>query len=236
MQYINDIMEKIDDLSVRERAAIFIAVLAVIFFVWDTYLMASLDSRERILKSQLQQIQAEQTALNAELRVLIERSRGDPNAHNRERLASLRQEVESVKQEVFKSTRHLISPDRMASVLEDVLIRTEGLELIGVKGLGSTSLVPSEKDSKRPAGENDASTENAQNPTETDSLANAYLHGLQIVFNGNFMSTLEYIKKIELLENEFIWDTLQLTITDYPDGKVSITFFTLSLNRNWIDV
>ncbi len=65
-------------------------------------------------------------------------------------------------------------------------------------------------------------------------LGNAYRHGLRIVFNGSYMSTLAYVKELESLENEFIWDNLKFEITEYPDGKVSITVFTLSLDRNWI--
>ncbi|MEX2524898.1 MAG: hypothetical protein WD750_08070 [Gammaproteobacteria bacterium] len=234
MKFISDIIARIDDLSVRERAAVFIAIIAVIFFIWDSYLMSTLDNRERTLKAQIQQKQSEQAALNAELQILIAGRQEDPNRENREKLASLRTEMDEVKAEVMKSTKHLISPNKMAVVLENVLNKTRGLELVEVKGLGSSTLVAADKKTVKDAGGNESSA-NADKETEGNGeLANAYKHGLRVVFNGSFMATLDYIRELEALDNEFIWDNLKFEIIEYPDGQVSITVFTLSLDRNWI--
>lgn len=234
MNSISDIMAKIDDLSVRERAAVFIAILAVAFFIWDSYLMASLDSREKTLKTQLQQKQSEQTALNAELQILIAGHQEDPNRENREKLASLRTELDEIKAEVMKSTKHLISPDRMAVVLENVLNKTRGLELVEVKGLGASPLVSRGKQAGKVSAGDKPVVGNSKDTEENSGFGNAYKHGLRIVFNGSFKSTLDYIRELEALDNEFIWDNLKFEITEYPDGQVSITVFTLSLDRRWI--
>lgn len=229
-------MAKIDDLSVRERAAVFLAILAVAFFIWNSYLMASLDSREKSLKAQLQQKQSEQTALNAELQILISSRQEDPNKQNREKLASLRTQLDKVRTEVTKSTKHLISPNKMAAVLENVLNKTRGLELVEVKGLGASPLVSGDKQDDKISSGDEPAVETTGDTEEDSGFANAYKHGLRVVFNGSFMSTLDYIKELEALENEFIWDNLTFEITEYPDGQVSITVFTLSLDRNWIGV
>lgn len=227
-------MAKIDDLSVRERAAIFLATLAVLFFIWDGYLMTTLDSREKTLRSQLQQKQSEQAALNAELQMLISSRQEDPNKQNREKLESLRAELDAIKTEVMKSTRHLISPNRMAAVLENVLSKTRGLELVEVKGLGSSPLVSGNGKASNDPGSNESGVDDDKNTEENGEFANAYKHGLRIVFNGSFMSTLAYMKELETLDNEFIWENLKFEIIEYPDGQVSITVFTLSLDRDWI--
>lgn len=234
MKFISAIIARIDDLSVRERAAVFIAILAVIFFIWDSYLMASLDRRETTLKTQLQQKQSEQAALNAELQILISDRQEDPNKQNREKLESLRKQLAEIKTEVKKSTTHLISPGRMAVVLENVLNKTRGLELVEVRGLGSSPLVSGDKEASKESSSNETRGDADKHTEGEGEIADAYKHGLRIVFNGNFMSTLEYIKELEALDNEFIWDNLKFEIIEYPDGQVSITVFTLSLGRNWI--
>ena len=233
MKLVNDIMGRIDALSVRERAAIFIAVLAVIFFVWDSYLMTSLNSREKTFRTRLQQKQAEQAALNTELQALISASQNDPNAANREKLATLKGQLEKVRTEVTESTRHLISPKRMAAVLESVLARTQGLELVEVKGVGASPLFARE-DQKEPGKDKPRTSAVTDKPGEEEGVSNAYKHGLKVVFNGSYMATLEYVKKLEELDSVFIWDNLQLKVSDYPDAETSITVFTLSLDRNWI--
>lgn len=234
MKFISQAMARIDDLSVRERGAIFIAILAVVFFIWDSYLMSFLDSREKSLKSQLQQKQSEQTALNSELQILISRSQEDPNRENRETLAELRKQLEEIAAEVTESTKHLISPDKMAVVLENVLNKTRGLELVEVRSLGASPLVPGGKKADQETGQKQVDDSARQEEEEKRAFGNAYRHGLRIVFNGGYMSTLAYVKELESLENEFIWENLKFEITEYPDGKVSITVFTLSLDRNWI--
>lgn len=243
MNIAREMMEKIDSLSLRERAAVFLAILAVIFFIWDSYLMNSLNNHERRIRSQLQQKQAEQTALNAELEQLIGQIRHDPNVQQRDRLESLRRQLEETREEVLGTTRQLVAPGRMAGILENVLARTEGLDLIEVRGLGRSPLLDEQamagsQEERGTAGGNGGADEDmdpeADPGQQARALSQAWKHGLRIVFNGSFMATLEYVRDLESLENTFIWDELELEITDYPQGRASITVYTISLDKAWI--
>jgi MSHA biogenesis protein MshJ len=228
MNYINELMNRIDALTLRERAAIFIAILAVIFFVWNSILMSDIKFRERDIKAKLQQKQAERTGLNLELHGMISRGHEDPDALDKKKLEVLRSKLAKVRIEVMKSTRNLVSPEKMAGVLESVLTRTQGLDLVEVKGLGSTALLDSGGEKKKDTGKG---TDASQ-----DIVNNAYKHGLRIVFNGSYMSTLEYVRKLEMLNSGFLWDSLELEVKDYPRAEAAITVYTLSLDDNWIGV
>lgn len=235
MKFFTELMDRIDALSLRERGAIFVAVLAVMFFIWDSYLMTDIKNSEHAIKAQLQQKQAERMALNVELQDLISNVQEDPNALNRKKLEMLRGELDKVKADVLKSTEQLVSPGRMAGILENVLAKTGGLDLLEVKGLGSTALlpVPGEKGGDKPAGGQVGEESAGAGPGE---LSNAYKHGLRIVFNGSYMSTLEYVRKLEELNSGFLWDSLELRVEDYPESRVAITVYTLSLDDDWIGV
>jgi MSHA biogenesis protein MshJ len=233
MNYINELMERIDALSLRERAAIFIAVLAVIFYVWNNALMSDINIRERDIRAKLQQKQAERMGLNVELQGLISKVHEDPDALDRKKLEALRSQLATVKSEVMKSTRNLVSPERMAGVLESVLARTQGLDLVEVKGLGASPLLDTGSEKDKTVKETDAGQKTG---AAKDIMENAYKHGLRIVFNGSYMSTLEYVRKLEELDSGFLWDSLELEVKSYPQAQTALTVYTLSLDDNWIGV
>jgi MSHA biogenesis protein MshJ len=233
MNYINELMERIDALSLRERAAIFIAVLAVIFYVWNNALMSDINIRERDIRAKLQQKQAERMGLNVELQGLISKVHEDPDALDRKKLEALRSQLATVKSEVMKSTRNLVSPERMAGVLESVLARTQGLDLVEVKGLGASPLLDTGSEKDKTVKETDAGQKTG---AAKDIMENAYKHGLRIVFNGSYMSTLEYVRKLEELDSGFLWDSLELEVKSYPQAQIALTVYTLSLDDNWIGV
>jgi len=236
MKFFTELINRIDALSLRERGAIFVAVLAVMFFIWDSYLMTDIKNSEHAIKVQLQQKQAERMALNIELQDLISNTQEDPNALNRKKLEMLRLQLAKVKTDVLKTTEQLVSPRKMAGILESVLASTRGLDLLEVKGLGSTALLKTStgKDGNRDKAA--AEGETAADGSKPEGLSNAYRHGLRIVFNGSYMSTLEYVRKLEELNSGFLWDSLELEVGDYPEAKVAITVYTLSLDDNWIGV
>ena len=224
--------EKIDDLSLRERGAVFFCTLVVIYFLWDLFLMQPLQIAEKRTNSQLQQKQAEQFALNAELLQLNVNKQSDPNKADKEKLQVLKRQLAETEVEVEESTQHLISPKQMAVMLEAVLLKVKGLELLEIKGLGSTPIV----EVKAPV-EGQKNTEEVKTEIGPASVVkNAYKHGLRIVFQGDYMSTLEYIQELEGLGWGFFWESLDLEVKEYPDSIVSITVYTLSLNKNWIGV
>ena len=133
MAFITKLMDWIDNLTLRERAAIFIAVIAVMFFIWDSYLMNDIKNSERNIKAQMQQKQAQRMVLNTELQELISERQQDPNAANRKKLEMLRAKLKQVKSEVLETTQRLVPPGKMARILENVLARTRGLDLVEVK-------------------------------------------------------------------------------------------------------
>jgi MSHA biogenesis protein MshJ len=229
---IKEVQNKIDSLSVRERAAVFFCTLLVMYFVWDVFFIQSLQITEKRAKSQLQQKQAEQFGLTTQLQKLDLGTKVDPNKADRNTLQSLKSQLSVIEAEVQASTKNLISPKDMAVMLESVLLEVKGLKLLEVKGLGGQPIIKVKAVEKNAEGAEEPATE----PEKDKIINNAYKHGLKIVFEGDYMSTLKYIQALEDLKWGFFWDSLELNVKEYPDSTVSITLFTLSLDKNWIGV
>ena len=117
----------------------------------------------------------------------------------------------------------------MAEILETVLLKTRGLRLTEVKGLGVEPLLPKPDQGKGAAA-------SGAGETSTADIGNAYKHGLKISFEGDYLSTLAYIRELESLKWGFFWDRFEFEVKDYPEAKASITIYTLSLDKDWIGV
>lgn len=232
MNSITALIEKIDNLTIRERAVILAGVLAVLYTMWNMFLMQPLANQQKIIKADLQQKHATQAGLNAQVQKIIEDNSKDPNVELEKQLLSLKTELDDVNARIHVSTAHLVSPKNMAKILETVLFKIKGLNLVSAKGLGSTALLQSESETSK----NKNAAASRLQAAQPEDMGNAYKHGLRIEFEGDYMSTLRYLRELEALDWKFFWDAFEYTVGEYPKARVSIEVFTLSLDKNWIDV
>lgn len=221
------LVEKIDALSLRERAIVLAGVIIVMFMLWDTFLLQPQVIEERKLLAALQLKRAEQAVLNIRLQELLKQDQVGSAAAGRGRLEELKQQLSQAEAEVKQSTSHLVDADKMAVILQTILSRSRGLELIEIKGLGVNPLIETTTD----VAEIDESVN-----TPAGGLDNAWKHGLVIRLEGDYMSTLNYIRELEALEWGFFWENIEYEVTEYPRGTLAITLYTLSLEKDWIGV
>ena len=231
MDKIKVYMERIDELTIRERGMILLAVLAVMIFLWDTFLMSPLDVRQQSLQAKLESKRAEIDALSIQTGQLIKKQKQDPNAELRAELQSLRQELTTVDKAINSTAQELVDPARMPELLRTVINRTDNLNLTALNGLGVSPLLAN----KGEQGQSSSSpADDGSNNGNDQSLTAAYKHGMNVEFRGGYLQTLEYLRKLEALEWNFFWDRIEFQVKDYPDSSASIRLFTLSLTSDWI--
>ena len=240
MMKLSALVEKIDSLSIRERAVVMFGIIAVLYSLWDAMLMRPLENQQKVINADLQQKQATQTALNVQIQKIISGKQDDPSVALEKNLNALKKELQEINASIQTSTAHLVSPKNMAKILESVLNKTRGLTLIEVKGLGTTPLIPPDKNEKKQdkSAETTATEEKSATNGDGDNvnMGNAYKHGLRIEFEGDYMTTLNFLRQLESLESKFIWDSLVFKVEKYPQSRAAIQVFTLSLQPDWIDV
>ena len=234
MEKIKKLMEKIDAMSIRERGIILVGVVLVMYTVWDMLFMQALSIQQKNILTELQINRAKHIALNVENQALIQKLSTNPDAANRDRLESLRTQLATIEADVRESTDFLVSPENMAGILRTILSKSSALELVEMKGLGVSPLFATSNQADSETGEDISDTVvGAQTMGE---LGNAYKHGLKIIFEGNYGSTLNFMREIESLEWGFFWENIEYEVIEYPTGRVSLTLYTLSLDRDWIGV
>ncbi len=246
MDKLRYLIDKIDALSIRERGIILAAVVFIMFTLWDTLLMRPQLEENKKLLAELQIKRAEQSALNFRIQGMIRQGSDVSGDTSRARLAELKQQLAEVETSVRNSTSHLVDADKMAAILQTILSKSRGLQLIEIKGLGVTPLLApvaavdqgqvgdAAMSDQEPVETNTASTETES--VAVDAVDNAYKHGLTITLEGDYLSALAYMRELESLEWGFFWETIEYEVTEYPRGTVAITLYTLSLGKEWIGV
>jgi MSHA biogenesis protein MshJ len=63
-----------------------------------------------------------------------------------------------------------------------------------------------------------------------------YQHGLVLHFSGNYSDTLAYLTALEAMPWNFVWDSIDYRVKDYPIAEITLRVHTLSLEKSWLDV
>ena len=216
---LKPLLDKFDALNERERISVILLSVVVIIMVFVELFISPLSQKYNIVDKQIISLQAQTTKLNSEIIVLKSKKNQDPDLQEKQKIKLLNEQISNINVHLKEKMHGLIEPKQMAKVLEVVLAQNTDLKLIRVESLGAIPLAPVK----------------AKEGEEAKNLG-IYRHGLQIEFNGTYLSTLSYLKALDELPWNFYWDVLELNVDKYPMSSIVITVHTLSFHEGWIGV
>jgi MSHA biogenesis protein MshJ len=197
---------RFDQLSLRERALIAAAVLAVVITLWDTLLMQPLEVKRTALAANLDTLQSSMAATSH----AINAARAtDPTTIALGKVKTAERALAGVNSDIESTSAGLVPPERMIEVIRDVLRQRRDIGLISLRSEPVASLLP-------------------------QSTAGPYLHPVELVLEGRYLDILRYLRALEALHWRFYWKTLELDNAHYPLDRVRIELSTLSLDRTWL--
>ena len=88
-------LDRLDGMSLRERVMIFLMLAGVLVALSMTFVLDPLVAKQKQLSQKFAQSQAQTEAMEAQMRVLTEASKIDPDASNKARLALLEEQRKS---------------------------------------------------------------------------------------------------------------------------------------------
>ncbi len=221
---LKKLIARIDSMSLRERGLLLGALVFVIYSVWSGLFMAPLTAHHKLVQGQLKQLRSATTQLSQQAETISKRQAQDPDAEINTKLTGLRVEIAKLDERIKARTQGLIDPAAMASMLEDVLKQERGLKLISVQSLPARPLLDTEvPDNGKPA---------RPNP----GVPGIYRHGMTLVFEGNYMDALHYLRTLEALPWHLYWDGVTFKVSNYPMAQFTITVHTIGLREGWIGV
>lgn len=238
-QYWQKLVQKIDALSLRERVIIF-AMLAILFItILNAALLDRQFARQKQLSGQVNAGQAQIIQIRAEIQRAIH-AQADPDVANRERLQTLKQQSVQMQTVLLDMQKGLVSPDKMTVLLEDILGRDRKLRLLSLKTLPVTNLSePNAPDSSKAHQDKAITTliPSAGDIGESSAIAGAvYKHGVEIVVQGQYLDMLDYMAALEAMPWQLFWGKAKLTVDEHPTATLTLTLFTMSLDKKWLNL
>lgn len=221
---IKNLAEKIDARILRERVLIFLTLLTVIFLLWNFLVQARVDRERANLQAEADKIVTEKKSLEIQLNSLAMSRASDPAIVKVNTIAKLNTDITEVETRLAGLSQGLISAGQLPKVLEEVLLRTASVELLQVRTLTATELqltMPAVPEASGSA---------------TTSGTGVYKHAVLIRVAGNFLQLIQLMQELENLEWKFYWESLDYTVTQYPNAEIDIRVFTLSSEEGLLGV
>lgn len=188
----------------------------ILFYEPRQLTKAGIDQRIAGVASQINEEVSKQAEIRSTYTV-------DPNVFARTRLEDLRTANAEADEKLNELYSQLINPREMSQMLARILQKETTLELISLRNEQSELLL---------------TTSVSADGSEAGSKADVevYRHGLQMVFEGSYLETLSFLRNLEQLQNNFFWEALDYSVTDYPTARITLDIYTLSTQKGWIGV
>lgn len=224
-------MDRIDAMSLRERVLIFVMLAAVLVALVMTSVIDPLIAKQKQLSQTLVQSQAQTQALEAQMQALAEASRLDPDAPNKQRLAELDGRRKSAYANLANVKQGLVTPDRMTQVLRDLLGKNPRLKLVSIKTLPAAPLIEDGKAVE--IGAKPGAKTQEKTPVTALGL---YKHGVEISVEGSYADLVGYLAELEHMPWRVYWGGANLSAQGAPVSRLTLTVYTLSLDKTWLSV
>jgi MSHA biogenesis protein MshJ len=150
-----------------------------------------------------------------------------PDAVKRAYRDALRKQVAEIGENMKALQKTLVPPDQMAKLLEGMLSRDRGLQLVSLRKL------PARRFEAPGAPKADAAgTAKAAAQPERG----IYQHSFELTVQGSYADLSSYLARLEKLPWQMFWGKVSVDAEHYPVIVLTLTVHTLSLDKAWLIV
>ncbi|MDD5174831.1 MAG: type II secretion system protein GspM [Sterolibacterium sp.] len=220
---------RFDVLARRERVMVAVAVLVGGSFLGYSLLIEPQLIRETTQAKRIAQATLDLATVKAQL-AATQAQLKDPDAANRAALLQGRNDLAALDAKLRTIENSMVPPDKMQGFLESLLSRNRNLELLALRTLPPTTLIERIEEKKA-----DAKADASPGPPPS-AAPNIYKHGIEIRIAGSYNDLLMYLAEIERMPQRVIWNRVRLSTEQYPRSEMTLTVFTLSLDKQWLVV
>jgi MSHA biogenesis protein MshJ len=140
-------------------------------------------------------------------------------------LAQLRHRLQDGEAAMREIEANLVGPDRMLSLLEQMLEGHGQLRVREMKSLPRADLV-AEAASTVPAPAGSAAT----------ARPALYRHGIELTLEGSFIDLVRYLEALENMPQRLLWGAMRLKVEQHPKALLTLRVYTLSVDRHWLEI
>ena len=218
-----------DSLQLRERWLVAAAVLGGIVLVGYSLFVEPALTRVQLAERSMAEARVQISTAQAQS-VALQSSSPDPDVVARAELDGLQKQLSELAGRLEVMENSLVPPQRMTGLLEEVIGRKTGLRLLALKTLPVAPLL------EKSAGP-DAVAKTVDKPVNPSNPSSGlFKHGVEIKLEGNYQELSAYLERLEQSKLKLLWSSVALSADDHPKLVLTLTVFTLSLDRAWLIV
>lgn len=218
--------------SRRERGLLLACTLVLVLGLGAMLFIEPAYKQRMQLQRQIEQQTKDLAALSPQVQALQQRQR-NPDAAVKAQLKALRDQLQLADGEFAQVQRALVPPQEMGQLLGGLLHSHRGLQLVSLKSLPAMSvseLIGAPKVAA-PASSAASSSTPSQNKDSRDAWL--YRHGVEITVQGSYADMQAYLAALENLPRRVYWGELKIDAQKWPDNTLTVTVYTLSLEKTW---
>ncbi|WP_051971433.1 hypothetical protein [Massilia sp. 9096] len=245
---------RVEAMAQRERMLSFAAAAALLLFGAQMAVLGPLARKQDMLRAASAEQAGRVAAINDDIARLVAASAQDPNQALRVKLDAVRADTLRLSDQMRTMEKGLVPPERIAPLLESMLRANGRLQLVSLRTLPVDTVDGASADAgpagnpgaapMRPAAQLDAAAA-ALRASAGSSAAGAvagaaasgavlYRHGVELTVRGGYLDMVDAMGALESLPTQLFWGRAQLDVEDYPNARLTLTLYTLSLDPKWM--
>jgi MSHA biogenesis protein MshJ len=219
-----------------------IAVVAIGAIVWLYYLFVLTGQSAQVATLNRQLTTARAALITMEQREQAARQAAieDPNQAVRLRIERAIEEQQRLEGLLTELAGNLVTPQEMTRLLTSMLQDTGGIELVSVENLAPMPMRNNAGQiASGTAGSDDASSPDAgalSDNAAVERRQQVFQHSLVLELQGDFLSLIEYLGRVESFAASFFWDELSIEQDVWPNARVRLQLHTLSTEEGFVGV
>ena len=233
-------LDKFEALSKRERWLVFLAGLVAVYTLLNMLLISPVTTKQKALTSEITQSQTQMATLGEQLNLLKQNPQLDADTQNRQKIAQLVKDIQQQRRALTGMQHDLISPESMPEMLGGLLQKNTGIRLLAMKTLPSERILLKDNNgvtTDKPVGAEASIQTSAEAGDHADNgQAAIYRHGVELTIAGQYFDLMRYVQALEHLPMRVMWSKADFRAKEFPQSELTITLYTLSLDKTWLSI
>ncbi|KTD53640.1 hypothetical protein Lsan_4050 [Legionella santicrucis] len=208
--------QKIDHLSERDRVLLLLIIVVVLFFLWFFAIVKPIINSRNEKEQKVQKV-LDQITIVTQKKKIIEILINNPGTVNTiMHFKELTTEISTLDKEISHYNKRYISERDLAKLLHDMLKQTMG---VTIENFGTVIPIPAPPQT---------STTTPKSPSVKTSVPpTLQTNHYRLIMRGTYFPVIKYLQRLEQLPWRLYWDKFDYTVTKYPEGLITVDFYTL---------
>lgn len=219
---------RLNALSFRERVLALVAVSGVLTtLIWALAVDPVMVLSKRA-QTQIDTHNATIASMEQQKADLVSRLAQSPDQPLLDRIAAIDAQIAQIDKPLGDKSRGLVSPERMTAIVKGMLQSNAKLRLVALRTIPAAPLIEAK------ANELTNASTARESQTTVHTNGGIYKHGIVLTVEGAYLDLMRYTEQLEALPTQVMWQRTHVDASEFPRVRMTLTLFTLSLEKTWL--